>query len=223
MKVKFYDEMELKVFDKTPIAQHIFKTACDITMKQTEDQSGQEISQKLVHQILEGDHTSVFEHASITFLVTGISRSLLAQLTRQRHFSFTSASQHYQSYENYPVVLNGQQYKEGTAVQRLFEQSLKYSLLKYKELRELGVPPEEARQVLPNASAVSLLITANPRALITFLRTRLCKRNIKEMQIFADKLHTICKHWIPEIFEVIDRPCIEYDRCNQGKLSCKNS
>ena len=52
-----------------------------------------------VEKLLDMGHESVLEHASFTFGVEGVSRVLLAQLTRHRLASFSVQSQRYVSYE----------------------------------------------------------------------------------------------------------------------------
>ena len=51
-----------------------------------------------LRKVREMGHESVLEHVSFTFLVEGISRALLAQLTRHRIASFSVQSQRYVSY-----------------------------------------------------------------------------------------------------------------------------
>ena len=53
-----------------------------------------------VQKIMGMGHDSVLEHASFTFGVEGVSRVLLAQLTRHRLASFSVQSQRYVSYEH---------------------------------------------------------------------------------------------------------------------------
>lgn len=222
MKIQTYNDMKLLVIDKTPISAEIFRFACDLTMKKADDISNKKVGAKLVRQLINGEHTSIFEHSSITFLARGISRSLLAQITRQRTFSFTSASQHYQDYRNYPMSLRpGWNTRQGSPM--LYKAALEHCLDCYIQLIANGEPPEEARQVLPNACTVNLLITANPRAIMKFLRDRLCDRNTQEMQVFAHKLQKICETWIPELFPFTGPPCYMDGLCNQGKMSCKKN
>ena len=52
-----------------------------------------------VEKIMGMGHESVMEHVSFTFAVEGVSRVLLAQLTRHRLASFSVQSQRYVSYE----------------------------------------------------------------------------------------------------------------------------
>src|SRR5688500_8341126 len=40
-----------------------------------------------LHNIISQQHFSVMEHGSVTFYVEGVSRSLLAELSRHRHLS----------------------------------------------------------------------------------------------------------------------------------------
>jgi thymidylate synthase (FAD) len=45
--------------------------------------------------ILEVGHLSVLEHGTVTFYMTGVSRSFTHELIRHRHFSYSQLSQRY--------------------------------------------------------------------------------------------------------------------------------
>ncbi len=219
MQLQSYNDMKVEILDKTPISAEIFQFACDVTQKKADDISGKKASTELLHFLYTAGHSSILEHSSITVLCSGISRSLLAQVTRHRHFSFTSASQHYQDYRDYPMSIR----PTGTpATDRKYTEALEVALAYYIELIELGERPEEARQVLPNACCVNLIITANPRALVNFFEQRLCLRNTLEMVIFARLLYLRCLNWIPGLFGRVTEPCV-FGKCNQGALSCNRS
>ena len=228
MKIQTYNDIEIDVLSQSDASSRIMKLACDVTQKRKIDLS-KSVSEALITYLNKAGHTSIFEHGSMTFLAKGISRSLLAQVTRQRHFSFTSASQHFQDYRNYPMSLRfdwddfdfESESEDATLRKNLYEDALNRALKSYQQLISLGELPEEARQVLPNACTVNLVITANPRALCEFLNTRLCKRNTEEMLTFARKLQIVCLNWIPEIFKYTGPDCIRIDQCNQGKMACK--
>src|SRR3954469_20972457 len=55
--------------------------------------------------ILQQQHESVVEHASVSFYVTGVSRSLLAELSRHRHISLSVVSQRYVDESNADMVI----------------------------------------------------------------------------------------------------------------------
>lgn len=234
MKIQTYNDITIQVLSATATSGTM-KLACDVTQKRGVNPEGVLYTQlpfSTSKFLITAEHTSILEHASMSLLASGISRSLLAQVTRQRHFSFTSASQHYQDYRDYPMSLrpdweaysiqsaNG--HKEYWRAKK-YAEALQASLDAYIRLIELGEKPEEARQVLPNACTVNLVITANPRALLEFLTVRLCKRNTLEMQIFAEKLKAVCEDWLPEIFKHAVPYCKSNGHCNQGKMTCLKS
>ena len=53
-----------------------------------------------IGKLMDMGHESILEHASFTFGIEGVSRVLLAQITRHRIASFSVQSQRYVSYEN---------------------------------------------------------------------------------------------------------------------------
>ena len=58
-----------------------------------------------LRHILEVGHLSVLEHGSVSFYITGISRSLTHELIRHRHFSYSQLSQRYVPEKDSRVVL----------------------------------------------------------------------------------------------------------------------
>jgi len=90
----------------------------------------------------------------------------------------------------------------------------------YQQMVSNGVPIEEARQVLPNACAVNYLWTIDARNLYFFLRARMCKRNVTEMQTFAKEVWGVLNDYWPEWAECCGPYCYPTGKCNQGRMSC---
>jgi len=90
----------------------------------------------------------------------------------------------------------------------------------YTQMINNGVPIEEARQVLPNACAVNYLWTIDARNLYFFLRQRMCKRNVTEMQTFAKEVWGCLNNYWPELAECCGPYCHPTGKCNQGRMSC---
>lgn len=167
--------------------------------------------------LMKAEHTSILEHISWTFYIENVSRSFLAQITRHRMGSFTSASQHYTDYRKMPFIVNPQD-KDNPVMLG----SLRHALESYKTLVDMGAPKEEARQCLPNAAAVNLLWTVNARSLINFFEQRECNRNVEEMVIFAQRLHQVLLANWPEFAKLLGPYCFTRGKCNQGKMCCGN-
>lgn len=218
MKVKTYDDMKVSLVRSTQEPAQLIKTACDLTQTKQITFNGS-ATKWLIKFLMDANHGSVIEHCSCTFTVTGISRSLLAQLTRHRVGSFTSASQHYADYRDMPMVI-----RPGTNdkpdVESAYHDAFSMALASYINLIELGEAPEEARQVLPNASAVNLLWTVNLRSLANFFSQRLCRRNVLEMRIFATNVYSATNTWFPEFIECCGPACFTHGKCDQGKMTC---
>jgi thymidylate synthase (FAD) len=207
-----YDKMTVKIERMTHRPGQMCKLACDHTMV-AEPEDGPAASPKLLAFLVKAEHTSVLEHCSITFRLSGVSRSFMSQITRHRVGTFTCQSQHYQDYEHVPTVV------APSLVHNLeLASAIEKAYKAYGRLQLQGVPKEEARQVLPSAAAVNILWTVNARSLIGFLRQRLCKRNVLEMFMFAELIQEQAMLWWPALFSLSGAPCNMDGSCNQGKM-----
>ena len=219
MKIQTYNDMRVTPVQMTSNPCDITGMALAITMKSNLQTPLKPLTSKQGLFLVLAEHMSVFEHVQYTFLIEGISRSLLAQLTRQRASSFTSGSQHYQDYHTYPAAISAKSLNDG-ALANVFGAAFDEAQDTYYLLTEARVPREEARQVLPNAMTVNLLWTIDARNLFWFLRHRLCNRNVEEMKVFANRVRYIaCEHF-PELFNWSGPQCAQ-GTCMQGHLQCK--
>lgn len=132
----------------------------------------------IIKHCIESGHTSVLEHCSFTFKLTGVSRALLAQITRHRIASYSVRSQRYCTEDfaigdepNFvvPNSVKADHYD-------IYKNAMKHSFSDYNELLRLGLNPEDARMVLPNACKTTIMVTMNLRALGNFMQERLCGR-----------------------------------------------
>ena len=69
------------------------------TISDLEERISSQDQTAFIDKLMNMGHESIFEHASFTFGIEGVSRVLLAQLTRHRLASFSVQSQRYVSYE----------------------------------------------------------------------------------------------------------------------------
>lgn len=214
MNISQYEDMQITTVWCTPFPEKIATIAADITMKHKISSAADMTARLSIGpDAVYRNHMKILEHCVQCFLVTGISRALLQQIVQHRMSTVTSASQHYQNYEDYSFVI-----RDGKLDARKVYCSLKKSHDTYIQLKKIGWPKEEARQVLPNASAVNILFTINASSLVHFLNLRMCKRNVSEMQIFANKIHKACMEWWPEVFAVVGPDCKMHGKCRQGTM-----
>lgn len=222
-EMRSYNGMEIEILRSTEYPAELVGLARDITTKQDPEADILPITKKSAHYLWFAEHQSLFEHVTYTFLLQNVSRSFLAQITRQRTASPTSGSQHYQEYDEYPCCVS-QEVIDDPIMFELNEVSFGHCYGNYHHaIHELGQKPEEARQMLPNAAAVNYLWTIDALNLAKFLRQRTCNRNVEEMRIFANRvLHLVQKHF-PELFGIVGPQCFMdklYGGCKQGFLQC---
>jgi thymidylate synthase (FAD) len=124
-------------------------------------------------RISEG-HESIIEHASATFDIRGISRACSHQLVRHRIASYSQESQRYVDMTAAEFVVPPAIAEDPRALE-IWHESLGQIAQAYLRLRELGVRKEDARFLLPNATATRIIVTMNFRALRHFFSVR-CER-----------------------------------------------
>lgn len=132
-------------------------------------------------------HWSILEHISFTFHVKGVSRALLAQLSRHRHISLSVRSQRYTSENNFDFVTPVSIEKNDVAKER-FDMEMNSIRNAYENLLYQGIKNEDARSVLPNACCTELYLTMNARALIEASNKRLCTRAQAEIREMFQKM-----------------------------------
>ena len=193
-------------------------TPDDIIQKMYDDESSRV---KLINKIISMGHTSVLEHASFTFAISGISRVLTHQLVRHRMASYSQRSQRYVDEVNANFVVPPSIVANEQAMER-YKQAILEVANCYKELQELGIPNEDARYVLANSAHSCIFVTMNARELMLFFKERLCTRAQWEIRTLAEQMASLAKQVTPEIFVGHVGPaCIVNGRCTQGALSCK--
>lgn len=178
-----------------------------------------------LERIMQSGHLSVLEHASFTFAVEGVSRVLLAQLTRHRLASFSVQSQRYVSLaETFSYIIPPAIKALGEeAVSRYQAQMDQMQAWYVQWQQELGAKGEssneDARFVLPNACETRLIVTMNTRELMHFFELRCCQRAQWEIRALAEEMLRICKREAPVLFENAGPGCVR-GQCPEGAKSC---
>lgn len=166
--------------------------------------------EKLLKDLYESGHMSVFEHVSFTFHISGISRACSHQLVRFRLASFTQRSQRYTVGSDYVLPALGD-------MQHRAEAYLDRGQELYQEMLSQGIPAEDARFILPNATVTELYMTMNARELIHACELRLCNRAQWEIR----ELFLRIKELVPykHLSEFMMPKCERLGYCNERK-SC---
>lgn len=189
--------------------------------------------EEILDRVMGYGHTSVAEHFAVTFGVSGISRVTETQLVRHRISSFSIKSGRYTKVgDNFKVVFpksvgvrmitlaNPVRVGRDGFLQRMTAEGLvELCHLAYQALLADGVPPEDARYLLPQATATQLLVTMNARELLHFFEERCCSKAQWEIREVAKQMLQICKELHPTLFNEAGPKCLRLGFCPERE-SC---
>lgn len=187
-------------------------------------------------------HESPVEHANFTFGIEGVSRALLAQITRHRIASFSVQSQRYVSKSDFSYIIPPEIDKIPEAreefIAAMEEDARHYESLREKLIAvhlktnlEAGMDEaeakkaaekkanEDARFVLPNACDTRIIMTMNVRSLYNFFRLRCCMRAQWEIRELAVAMLREVREVCPLLFGRAGPSCL-YGPCAEGAYSC---
>jgi len=152
-----------------------------------------------LHHILEVGHLSVLEHGTVSFYITGISRSLTHELIRHRHFSYSQLSQRYVPERDAAMVepeviasdpdLHAKFVDASEAAVRAYTEILEGLEKKFADVEHATLRRKQARQaaraLLPNATETRIVVTGNYRAWRHFIAMRASEHADVEIRALA--------------------------------------
>ena len=158
--------------------------------------------------ILRQQHYSVLEHASVTFLLQGVSRSFTHELVRHRHLSFSQVSQRYVEPNEFdyvvPPAARGNRCWE-TAIAAAYIAAVRQAKCLSLDLQKQGLSKKQAneagRAFLPNCSATEIVVTGNLRTWRELLAKRLSPGADAEFREVAAAILEELKREAPNTFQ----------------------
>lgn len=171
--------------------------------------------------ILEIGHESVLEHASASFYIE-TSRSVLAELSRHRHLSFSVVSQRYVDANNldfhFPPAIDALPEANAEWARAKLRAAYPAAIKVYNELVdefvENGLPRKKAREaaraVLPNMTNSPMVVTGNHRAWRYVIKNRWHAAADAEIQALAGALLAELRAIAPATYQDIPETPYEY-------------
>ena len=209
-------EVKLTRYTKAPL-EAIEEAACNCY-------DSDPMGGKIAKGCIRSGHLSVTEFADFTFHISGVSRALLAQLTRHRVASFAVRSQRYCSEGDFDFVVPDSVLKNEDT-KAIYESLMGHINSMYKTLQSYGIPNEDARMVLPNACNTVIEVKMNFRELMHFFNERLCTRAQWEIRELAKAMRDEVLKVAPELKNFCVPKCEMYGKykfCTEHK-SCGRS
>ncbi len=216
--------IKVKLLEHTPHPERVVAMAArlcysaagaeELAEKMTDEQV-----EKLVDKIIQMGHASTMEHVSFTFGIEGVSRVLTHQLVRHRLASYSQQSQRYVAEHDFEYILPPSIAERPEASER-FKALMENIQQAYNDLVEAGVPKEDARYVLANATETKIVVTMNARSLMHFFNLRCCNRAQWEIRELAYKMLAEAKAVAPLLFKNAGASCVATGHCPEGAMTC---
>jgi thymidylate synthase (FAD) len=215
--------MNVKLIGYTPNPEKIPAIAAKLTHSKSTPEELNKSNEKeldlILKEVLRLGHTSIIEHSCFTFIISDVSRSLTHQLVRHRIASFAQQSQRYvnlneTSYVTPPKIESNKGLKEA------YDKIMENIWIEYNKLLDLGIPAEDARYVLPNATCTNIIVTMNARSLQNFFELRCCLHSQWEIRKLANKMLKEVKKVAPIIFKNGGPACKSKNICPENKKQC---
>lgn len=174
---------------------------------------------KLINRVISSGHYSTIEHVQVSFAISNISRACSHQLVRHRHASFSQKSQRYVKEKGQFDYLIPDSIYNNPELKEKFDGFMSKISEFYIELTEAGIPAEDARAVLPNAAATSMVVSMNLRELIHLANLRLCTRAQKEIRILVKRMCEVLVKEEEWLKDYLVPKCEKLGYCDEDK-SC---
>ena len=215
--------MKVKLLRYTADSELLCGAAASATIKSGRpseilEQMDEETAKHKIRQVTGYGHASVIEHASFTFSVEEVSRSMTHQLVRHRIASYTQQSQRYVKYDTIEKYVTPPSIAGKTEAKRAFDETLERISEVYQQLLKMRIPKEDARFILPNAAKTNIIVTMNARELRHFFNLRCCARAQWEIREVATEMLRQAKKAAPALFEDSGPSCVELGHCPEGKM-----
>ena len=176
-----------------------------------DDRITEEQMRAFIEERLKTGHASPLEQVSFEFGISGVSRAFSHQFVRHRvGISFEQQSQRYVTYKKgeFPYTIPETVKKAGMADQ-MEDLFVKVGEL-YEEMVAAGIPAEDARFLLPNATNTNFKITVNFASLLHMCVLRLCTRAQWEFRKVAALMRSEVMKVVPELGRYLQPKCGEH-------------
>jgi len=239
--------MNVQLLAHTPNPEEVIAAAAKLCYAKSDiqgllDKLTPEKTEAFLEHLASLGHESPIEHVSFTFGIEGVSRALLAQITRHRLASYSVQSQRYVEKSGFDFVIPPE-IEAIPEAREIFLREMTHDAEVYTALRELLVKKhtetflaegmsekdalfaagkkanEDARMVLPNACDTRIIVTMNARSLYNFFRQRCCNRAQWEIRALATEMLRLVKPVAPTLFKNAGPACVK-GACSEGSYTC---
>lgn len=226
MNNEYIDKVEVKLISKPENMLKTVYTACRTCYSSkspmdiyNEIEDDKDKMLHLITKVISSGHYSTIEHIQVSYAISGISRACSHQLVRHRHMSFSQKSQRYVEEKGQFKYIVPKSIEKDKELLKKFNSYMETTSKFYREMVELGIKPEDARSILPNATSTSMVTSLNLRELIHLCNLRLCTRAQDEIREMTNQMAKCLVEVEPWLKPYLVPKCERLGFCDEHK-SC---
>lgn len=213
--------MKVELLSYTPDALNLLLKTKGTRLAHGEDPTLWSAEKKAEHLAYMRDTIkSSWEFVDYVFKITGVTRAFTHQLVRTRTASFAQEAMRVIDAREHPVVMpSGMPL---LAEQRWIDAEVQIKA-SYGDMIDLGVPPQDARGILPTNITTSIVTKMNLRTMANTAELRLCTRTQGEYQDVFRRMRELVVGVHPWAEEFINVFCVNHAHCafpKYGEKEC---
>jgi thymidylate synthase (FAD) len=208
------------------------KTPGEVWGEIADGRISREAVREFIQERLKTGHASPLEQVVFWFGISGVSRALSHQFVRHRiGISFEQQSQRYVRYkEDRLDYVTPKSWEKDSAMHAEYDALMKEITRVYQLGLANGIPAEDARFVLPNATPTNFQVMVNFAELLHIADLRLCWRAQWEIRHMVAQMRREIMKVAPELGAYLqpkcgekrmgycDEPVKDWERCPIGKV-----
>lgn len=174
---------------------------------------------KIIEKVINSKRQRPLEAAVFTFRINNVSLSCLTHFARHRmhslgipSLSLTDRTRHI-----LPKTI-----EENPALKERFCLAFTKTAALYEELKKMGVDEETLSYVLLSGNTLDIVMTANARELLLFMKLRSCNRAQWEIRDFAIEMLQKLRETDNTVFKFYGPSCFVH-KCPEGPMTCGKS
>ena len=176
-----------------------------------DERISQEQMAEFVSTRLQTGHTSPLEQVTFEYGISGVSRAFSHQFVRHRiGISFEQQSQRYVTYKGGSFPFTVPKTVEQAGLREDMEALFQEVGGLYERMVQAGIPAEDARFLLPNATNTNFKITVNFAELLHMSDLRLCTRAQWEFRRVVALMRAHVVRVAPELGKYLQPKCGEH-------------
>jgi thymidylate synthase (FAD) len=186
-------------------------TPAEIERRIESERISREEMRQFIDARLATGHSSPLAQVWFEFGISGVTRAFSHQFVRHHiGISFEQQSQRYVTYKDGTYPYTVPQSVERAGKTEAYNQAIEAAGTAYLELIEAGVPAEDARFLLPNATNTNFKVSVNYLELQHIADQRLCTRAQWEFRKVVSLMRAEIKRKFPDFARYLQPKCGEF-------------